>query len=429
MVAYYCSPYKGSDWRVGWGRALQAADSFDVWVITSIESRQDIERYLEQNGSIPNLTFVYEELGPMGQLLSRIPISYFYTNPFSYRTWLKKIYGIARSLHARHKFDLTHHVNLIGFREPGHLWQMDIPSIWGPVGGTQSCPWRFLASAGAMDMLKEGFRSAANWTQLRFSRKVRRALKSAAVVLVANSDGKRRLGRHRPDAIQLLETGLDEIAPKEIKSQPGEPLRILWSGEIQFRKALHLLLAALAEIGDAIDFEVRILGRGPNLQRARDLAEQLGVSKHCEFLGWLPLPEALEQSAWADVFIFTSLRDTSGNVMLEAMSRGVPVITFDHQGAGDIVTQTSGIKIPITSPADATHRFRDAIVALGTDRDRLAQLSRGAAARAQHFLWRRNAAEMKDVYETVLQKTGTSRQDLKVIVDSVAWLGSKPHDA
>ena len=157
---------------------------------------------------------MYEELGPMGRLLSRIPISYFYTNPFSYRTWLKKTYGIARSLHARHKFDLTHHVNLIGFREPGHLWQMDIPFIWGPVGGTQSCPWRFLASAGAMDMLKEGFRSAANWTQLRFSRKVRRALKSAAVVLVANSDGKRRLGRHRPDAIQLLKNG-----PRRDRSQ------------------------------------------------------------------------------------------------------------------------------------------------------------------------------------------------------------------
>lgn len=47
----------------------------------------------------------------------------------------------------------------------------------------------------------------------------------------------------------------------------------------------------------------------------------------------------------ADVFVFTSLRDTSGNVVLEAMSHGLPVIAINHHGVGEIVTDETGIRI------------------------------------------------------------------------------------
>ena len=419
MVAHYCSPDKGSDWWVGWSRALQAAEHFRVWVVTSTQSRPDIERFIERNGPIPNLTFVYQGLDPAGRLFSRIPVSFLYVNPFSYGSWQKQAAKLAKRLHSEHCFDLTHHVNLLGFREPGTLWELDVPFIWGPIGGTQFCPWKFLGTAGLADFVKEAGRSAANWLQLRYSRKVHRALKNAAVVLVANSDGKRQLGRYRPDSIQLLETGLDFVRAKRTNGAPGQPLRILWSGEIQFRKALHLLLQAVAQIRGTIDFELRILGKGAGLKKAQAMAQKLGLSEKCRFLGWIPLEDAREQSTWADVFVFTSLRDTSGNVMLEAMSRGVPVITFDHQGAGDIVTSESGIKIPVTSPADAVNRLSDAIAALAKDREWLARLSQGAALRAEHFLWQRNAAAMAKVYRSAL-KTRTIRRAQPIPARDVA---------
>ena len=403
MVAFYCSPFKGSDWRVGWGRALQAAQSFRVLVITSEESRADIERYLGENGPIPNLRFVF--LGEdKGLSFGKLRLSYLYVNPFSYRKWQRKAYRLAKELHSTQGFDLTHQVNLIGFREPGELWKLDIPFVWGPIGGTQFLPWPFLASGGWKDMLLEGGRSVLNLLQMHFSRKVHSALKRAAVVMVANSHGLETFKRYRPDCIQLLETGLDSVASAPRVSDPGQPLHILWSGEIHFRKALHLLLYALAEIRGATRFEVRILGRGAGLAKAQKLAKELGVEDRCRFLGWLPLDQAMDQSRWADVFVFTSLRDTSGNVMLEAMSQGVPVITFDHQGAGDIVTEQSGIKIPVISPSDATRRFAQALISLGQNRKRLERLSEGAAARAKEFLWERNAKRMAVIYNSVLEE-------------------------
>lgn len=407
MMAYYCSPFKGSDWRVGWGRAVYAARTFVVTVITSGQSRTDIEKYIDLHGPIQNLTFAYvDDEGPGA--LKAIRFSYLYINPLSYSRWLRKAYQLAEGLHASHSFDLAHQVNLIGFREPGELWRLDIPFVWGPIGGTQCLPWKFLASGGWKDTVLEGFRSVLNVMQVRFSPKVHTALRRSSAVLVANSHGLESFRKYRPDCIRLLETGLEKVGEPKPAGDPRKPLRILWSGEIHFRKALHLLLLALGQIGNEIQFEVHILGRGKGLAQARKMAAKLGVADRCQFLGWLSLDEAMKQSRWADIFVFTSLRDTSGNVMLEAMSEGVPVITFNHQGAGDIVTDKSGIKLPVTTPADAVTRLAQAITLVGSNREYLARLSDGAVSRAKEYLWERNAEVMAGVYHSVLPPAVTT---------------------
>ena len=70
-----------------------------------------------------------------------------------------------------------------------------------------------------------------------------------------------------------------------------------------------------------------------------------------------PHEEALRQYAKADVFAFTSLRDTTGGVIAEALAAGLPVICMDHQVAHDVVTEDCGIKIPVTTPEEASADF------------------------------------------------------------------------
>jgi glycosyltransferase involved in cell wall biosynthesis len=115
-------------------------------------------------------------------------------------------------------------------------------------------------------------------------------------------------------------------------------------------------------------------------------------------MGAVPYATAVQQYGWADLLVFSSLRDTSGNVVLEAMARGVPVICLDHHGARDMVTATSGIKIPVTNRAEVTTQIAQAIVRLGCDRTLLGSLSRGAVARARDFLWERNGERMGAIY-------------------------------
>jgi glycosyltransferase involved in cell wall biosynthesis len=151
-----------------------------------------------------------------------------------------------------------------------------------------------------------------------------------------------------------------------------------------------------------VSYVLRILGAGPLEARWKKLSRQLGVADRCQWLGWLPRERAMKLYEWADVFVFTSLRETTGTVVLEALSRGVPVICLDHQGVRYVVTEACGIKIPVISPGAAISGLRDAVLELATDAEKIRKLSKGAAARARHFLWSRNGQELAKLYHSVL---------------------------
>ena len=61
LLAYACSPYRGSEPETGWRRALALSKHFDTWVIcvSYREFRENIERYLSEHGEIPSLQFCF----------------------------------------------------------------------------------------------------------------------------------------------------------------------------------------------------------------------------------------------------------------------------------------------------------------------------------------------------------------------------------
>ena len=409
LMAYECSPYRGSEWAAGWGRLLGAAKIAETHIVTSEKNFAALER-ARSEGLLPSNVFVYTPQ-PDAKLrhLERRPVLFAY-NYRAYHYWQRLALGLVRELHSREHFDLVHQVNVCTFREPGYGWQLNIPFLWGPIGGTQNFPPRFLPMLSPGDAFKEGMRSVANWFALRKPR-VREAARHAAVLLAANStnasDIENALGR---DVELLLETGLHSFrepdrtrfearVADDRAGRTAETLRLLWSGEFQTRKALPVLLRALARIDPQVSWQLEVLGDGPLRDRWTGEAERLGLSKRVQFLGRLPFPDAVAKMNSADLFCFTSLRDTSGNVVLEALAAGVPVICFDHQGAGDMVNEYSGLKLPVSTPGKAYTDWAAAIDTLARDPRKLFALSRGATMRARSFLWSRNHDRVNELYQ------------------------------
>src|SRR5208283_2053083 len=62
-----------------------------------------------------------------------------------------------------------------------------------------------------------------------------------------------------------------------------------------------------------------------------------------------------------DALIFTSLRDTFGSQLLEAMAMGVPIITLDLHGAHDWLPDVASIKVPVGGPAETVRNLAGAI--------------------------------------------------------------------
>lgn len=399
LLAYACSPSHGSDEAVGWNWALQAARFADTWVICEKTAYQDlVEGFFREQGRPEGLNFVFVEKPQWLRALGRIPGFYYLT----YNWWHRRAFRAAQRLHETHRFDAAHQLNYCGYREPGYLWKLGVPFLWGPIGGTQNVPWRFLPTLSLRSAAAEALRGVLNHLQLRLSRRVRHAASRAAVLMTANSTTQNDFRRvHNAESMLLCEVQLSEMTGRVRRAnQRGDTLRLLWSGLFHEFKGLGLLLSALALLPPETRWHLDVVGDGRSRRRWMRRAARLGLIDRITWHGWRPRSEALDHCRRADVFVFTSLRDTNGTVVLEALAAGAPVICLDHQGAGDIVTDRCGIKIPVTRPKETIAQLAKAIVALAGDAERLESLSRSALARAAEYM----PAARDGIYRDVLRR-------------------------
>ena len=416
LIAYECSPYRGSEWAVGWGRLLQAARIAEVHVLTSEANYRDLVR-ADAEGLLPaGVFFDTPEPDVKLRALEKRSVHFDY-NYAAYHHWHRLAFRLAKRKHAEHGFHVAHQTTVCTFREPGYLSQLGIPFLWGPFGGTQNFPPRMLGLLPWRDAIKEAARGAANTLVLRTHPRVRAAGRQAGVIFGATSTTQRDLQHsfQRP-VVRLLETGLNQVMEPDrgrfqsritaCRAGRRLPLRLLWSGQLQPRKALPILLRALHLLGGEVPLELDVLGDGPMLEPWRREAAQARVP--VRFLGRLPFQNAVARMRESDLFCFTSLRDTSGNVVLEAQAAGVPVLCFNHQGAADMVSPESGVLIPVTTPRDAVTRWAAALRSLAADPEHLLRLSEGATAQARRFLWSENGDRVNAQYRELSAAARTS---------------------
>jgi glycosyltransferase involved in cell wall biosynthesis len=397
MTAYHYDRAHSMESRLSFQRAQHAAAEFDVTVICA---RGDSHRRTSgADAGDGGVTTIVLPTNRLERMLMTGSATYY----LGYRLWHRRVFRLAQRLHAQQPFAVVHHVSFCGYREPGDCWRLGAPFVWGPVGGTRPFPLRFFRELDLRGGVRELLRNIANDAQLRFGLRWRRALRASAAVMAANEEAAQdieRRGGRRPSV--QLETGVGAVraTPRPLRDD-AEPLKILWSGRLRSWKGLPLLLRALAALPPECRYTLRVLGQGVSQERWEHLTEQLGIDGNIEWAGWPDYRQQLPHYDWADVFAFTSLRDTSGTGLLEALAAGAPIVGIDHQGAADIMTDDCAVRIPPASAAAVVSGMRDAILRLAGDRRELARLSRGALERAQFYQWDRQWEVMREIYRQV----------------------------
>lgn len=111
--------------------------------------------------------------------------------------------------------------------------------------------------------------------------------------------------------------------------------RLISVGRLISRKRHELAIAALPHIPD--EYNLTIVGDGPEEARLRDLAIQLGVSQRVTFTGGVSRSEVMRLIANSDILIHCSRQEGAGWVVGEAQSIGVPPIAFKGSGADDVI--------------------------------------------------------------------------------------------
>jgi glycosyltransferase involved in cell wall biosynthesis len=399
LVGHACSPFLGSEPGFTWNWACHLSSFHDIWVLTHPQFREEIEQYLEDHQEL-QINFEWLNLpdyrDPWKPLRGERGI-----RPH-YLLWQRAALNKASKLLEREQFDLIHHVSWGTVSAPPSLWKLPVPLVWGPLGGGQTTPSSFIKHFGK-SRFNEQLRTL-RINMLPFLPPVRRAAKNSEFICATNRETVRVLERAGArDVALVLDAGLPpQIVPKEPPlSRDHDELRVLWAGRIEYRKGLTLALEATAR---APRTRLRIAGKGPLMEEGQHHARRLGIEERVEWLGEVShedMPSIFEQS---DIFLFTSLRDSMGSVVLEAMAHGLPVVALDHQGVGTFVPSDAAIKVPVTDPQTVANALAGAISAFVDHPERHRALGHAAWRWAGRQTWDKRAAQMAARYEDIVRR-------------------------
>lgn len=126
---------------------------------------------------------------------------------------------------------------------------------------------------------------------------------------------------------------------------------LLFVGRVAHEKNIGFLLRMLAQLKQTRPEALLVIaGEGPALQSLREEANVLDLHEHVRFLGYLDRKTELNDCyRAADVFVFSSLTETQGLVLLEAMAQAVPVVAIAEMGTKSILKEGEGA---LVSPLD-----------------------------------------------------------------------------
>lgn len=400
VSCYACDPAMGSEPGMGGKWILQLARYHDLWVLTEQNRYAPaLAAYLEHH--CPELKAAIHIIGiPRYRFGEKLWEPFFYY--WTYRRWQRDAYREAQRLLQEIKFDVVHHLNMIGYREPGYLWKLPVPFVWGPIGGHVQVPWRFLPALGRKGACQHGIRNLLNWIQMRSSFRVKLAMQRASQLLAATLDDKAAIRRiHKREALLLNEQAANpRVLQTEREPFDGHrPLRVVWCGNFGAGKALPLALRAIRRAAEEVSLELHIVGSGSCEEEWKTLAESLDVSSLCHWYGRLSHDRAKEIIGRSDVMLFTSLKEGTPAVVVEAIQTGVPVICHDKCGFGTVITERSGVKVPVKNPSVSISSFSEAMIRLAKNPDLLNSLSCGAIQRAEEISWPNQARIMLECYQ------------------------------
>ncbi len=408
VSAYACEPGKGSESGVGWGWSNALAAHVDLTVVTRVNHRQVIDAWYELNdpeGHVPRPKFEYYDPPKWALWLKRkkvLPVQLFFA--------LWKM-GVAWKYRRRlSEFDLIHQLTYSSIVFPGLWWRSPKPVVLGPIGGTSTVSENYIALYGKR-IWKERFRSFVirHWDLLPWARL---SFRRADLIACSNSEANEILAKRYPrKTVRMLEIGAEKerVTLGELPKHEGHDLKLVWIGMVEPWKAWSIAIRAVKRANDLLGNEgavsLTMLGRGKEEGAAHELAEQLDLGDRVTFFRRIPLDDLHELIETSHAMVFSSVKDTSGTVVLEGMGHGKAMLCINHQGVADMTTDETAIRVE-PGPLDETvEGFAKGMVRLAKEpelRERLCFASRERVL--NHYIWERKAEKFYSFYQKVLGK-------------------------
>lgn len=210
--------------------------------------------------------------------------------------------------------------------------------------------------------------------------------------------------RYRPNGVNTERFHPNGRVPPGSRSGP---LRFLFVGRLDEQKGVPVLFEALARIGKSSDWTLTLHGAGPEEKALRRLAGERGLNERIEFAGFTDDMPAVYRNA--DLLVLPSLHEGMPNVVLEAMSSGLPVLATDIGGSRELLSDWASNWLV---PAGNIERLCEALQRALYERSPLIELGmRGRREVEENFSYDSIAQRTLEDYEQLLRACRTGAHE------------------
>ncbi|MDW3649656.1 MAG: glycosyltransferase family 4 protein [Bacteroidia bacterium] len=407
LSAYACEPNRGSEPGIGWNWALELARlGHEVHVLT----RANNEGVLSSNPEaqeLPNLHFIYfDHKGLSFRLKKKLGFIGVY---WYYRNWQKAVYPFIKAKLDLSSFDVVHHITFGVHRIPSHLWKLPLPFVFGPLGGGEHATEALTKSIPFKARIAERLRDFSNFLA-RQNKSLYRCFEHAELIFSRTEDTRQEVPqKFREKCFNHVDIGihLRDRSPEPQRIEGKEHIKLLFVGRILYWKGIHLALRAFKLAREQYPhLSFSLIGSGKNKAALQSYATELGVGSGVEWIENIPQNEVFEKYKDHDLFLFPSLHDSGGSVVLEAMSYGLPVIALDLGGPGVMVDEQSGslVKVEGKSVDKIVEDLAQEILDLIQNPEIYAAKSEQTCERITSYTWENQVRTLYEKLRTVLPK-------------------------
>jgi glycosyltransferase involved in cell wall biosynthesis len=219
---------------------------------------------------------------------------------------------------------------------------------------------------------------------------LKRTARKTSVAFVSTKDTLERLQSLQVRDIRLLpqiafDTTRVAALAKFHAPPPHDRLLLVSAGRLLYWKGFDLAIRTVAELSSrGVPVEYEILNTGPMQGFLESLARQLQVVDKVRFSGHLQqYSDVLSRIGKSHVLMHPALHEAFGNVVLEALAMGKPVVCLDIGGPAMQISTACGLSAPTTDRATAVKTMADYLEKLFYDPRGYRMASQAAVHRVQ----------------------------------------------
>ena len=396
LIAYACDGYRGSEPGIGWNWAASLAQlGHAVTVVTRADNEASHARWVQEYGPIPfRIHYVQGPRLGRGQVLDNLAWQ------LAVAAWLRRHEDLS-------KYTIAHHVTYGSILLGSPLvWQRGLPFVFGPVGGGQvasRATRRYFSSrAWAFERTRSAIVACLPLNPL-----AKATVRRASLVLASNADTAAWAQKLGAQSVELMpDTGATQhdVRPAPVPGQ-GE-LQVIWVGSGRPRKGLKLALTAyslLAREDPKVALVVVAADSAASSQFEAWRRSDVDGAARARLVGPLAWQDVQDLYRSSSVLLFSSLRESLGSQVLEAMSLGVPVVAPRMHGVATYFDGLAGLVElePLNTLASRLAGAMADVLRGGPDKD-----ARSAAAFewCRVHTWRAHAEVATDRYHQIVQR-------------------------